>query len=37
MEVEHQDVLKTLKEGNLTDEATQTIEQVAKDVASNFS
>ena len=37
MEVEHQDVLKTLKEGSLTDEVTQTIEQVAKDVASNFS
>ena len=37
MEVEHQDVLKTLKEGKLTEEVTQTIEQVAKDVASNYS
>ena len=37
MEVEHQDVLKTLKEGNLTEEATQTIQQAAKDVASNYS
>ena len=36
MEVEHEDVLKTLRQGNLTDEATQIIEQVAKEVTSNY-
>ncbi|MBS3776717.1 MAG: F0F1 ATP synthase subunit alpha [Bacteroidales bacterium] len=36
MEVEYRDVLDTLKAGKLTDEATQTLEQVAGDVARNF-
>ncbi|MEF8811040.1 MAG: F0F1 ATP synthase subunit alpha, partial [Bacteroidales bacterium] len=36
MEVEYRDVLDTLKAEKLTDEATQTLEQVAGDVARNF-
>ncbi len=36
MEVEYRDVLDTLKAGKLTDEATQTLEQVAGDIARNF-
>jgi len=36
MEVEYRDILDTLKAGKLTDEATQTLEQVAGEVARNF-
>lgn len=36
MELEHQDVLDKLREGNLTEEITQTLEQAAKDVAENY-
>ncbi|MBS3771464.1 MAG: F0F1 ATP synthase subunit alpha [Bacteroidales bacterium] len=36
MEVEYRDVLDTLKAEKLTDEATQTLEQVAGEVARNF-
>ena len=36
LEVEYPDTLTKLKEGNLTDEVTQTIEQVAKEAASAY-
>lgn len=36
MELEHQDVLNTLREGSLTDEATQAIEQAARDIADSY-
>jgi F-type H+-transporting ATPase subunit alpha len=37
MEVEYSETLKTLREGKLTDEVTQSIEQAAKEVARNYS
>jgi len=36
MEVEHGDVLESLGEGTLTDELTNKVEQVAKEVAENY-
>ncbi|MCF8234822.1 MAG: F0F1 ATP synthase subunit alpha [Bacteroidales bacterium] len=36
METDHQDVLETLKAGKLTDEATQTMEQLAKEIARKY-
>ncbi len=36
MEVEHGDLLKSLKEGEISDEITQKIEQTAADVAENY-
>jgi F-type H+-transporting ATPase subunit alpha len=36
MEIEHQDVLNSLREGKLTDEVTQTLEQAAQEVAENY-
>lgn len=37
MEKQHADVLETLRQGNLTDEATAVMEKVAKDVAKQFA
>ncbi|MDR9373710.1 MAG: F0F1 ATP synthase subunit alpha [Schleiferiaceae bacterium] len=36
MEAQHRDTLDTLKSGKLTDEVTQTIESVAKDLAAKY-
>jgi F-type H+-transporting ATPase subunit alpha len=36
MEAQHLDTLETLKSGKLTDEVTQTIESVAKDLAAKY-
>lgn len=36
MEAQHRDTLDTLKAGKLTDEVTQTIESVAKDLAAKY-
>jgi F-type H+-transporting ATPase subunit alpha len=36
MEKQHANVLESLRQGNLTDEATSVMEQVAKDVAKQF-
>jgi len=36
MEMQHEDILKTLKEGKLSDEATKAIESVAAEVASKY-
>jgi F-type H+/Na+-transporting ATPase subunit alpha len=36
LEMKHKDVLQTLKSGVLTDEATATLEKVAKDLASKY-
>jgi F-type H+/Na+-transporting ATPase subunit alpha len=37
MEKQHANVLESLRQGNLTDEATAVMEQVAKDVAKQFA
>jgi len=36
LEINHQDVLETLREGNLTDEVLKTLEYVAKDLAKRY-
>ncbi|PCH96081.1 MAG: F0F1 ATP synthase subunit alpha [Bacteroidetes bacterium] len=36
IEANHKDVLKSLKEGKITDEVTQTLEKVAKDMTSKY-
>ena len=36
MELEHQGVLNSLREGKLTDEVTRTLEQAAQEVAENY-
>jgi len=36
MEIQHEHVLKMLKEGDLNEEVTKTIESVARDVALKF-
>jgi len=36
MEMQHENILKSLKEGKLSEEATKAIESVAEDVASKY-
>ncbi|PKP40796.1 MAG: F0F1 ATP synthase subunit alpha, partial [Bacteroidetes bacterium HGW-Bacteroidetes-12] len=36
LEIKHKDVLKSLKDGELTDETMQTLENLAKDIGKNY-